>query len=57
MKRAILVIALALAACHEAPQTERKAFAAKSQALAHDQNALATRAKKQNEYIRMGDMP
>ena len=57
MKPAILVIALALTACHEIPQTARKPFAAKSQALVHDENALAIRAKKENEYVRMGDMP
>ena len=57
MKQAILVIALALAACHEIPQDAKKPFAVKSQGLAHDEAALATRAKKENEYVRMGDMP
>ncbi len=57
MKQAVLVIALALAARHEAPQAERKPFAAKSQTLVRDQSALATRARKQDEYVRTGDMP
>jgi hypothetical protein len=57
MKQAILVITLALAACHEIPQAAKKPFAAKSQGLVHDEGALATRATKENEYIRMGDMP
>ena len=57
MKQAILVIAFALAACHEIPQNERKPFAARSQTLVHEQKALATRAQKENEYVRMGDMP
>jgi starvation-inducible outer membrane lipoprotein len=57
MKQAILVIALALAACHQIPQDAKKPFAAKSQGLAHDESALAKRATKENEYVRMGDMP
>ncbi|MBC8023794.1 MAG: hypothetical protein H7Y14_11780 [Burkholderiales bacterium] len=58
MKQAIILVsALALPACHEVPQAAQKPFAAKSQTLVHDENALAARAKKENEYIRMGDMP
>jgi starvation-inducible outer membrane lipoprotein len=58
MKQALILAgALALAACHEVPQTAQKPFAADSQKLLHDENALAARTQKENEYVRMGDMP
>ena len=63
---AIVIAALALAACHEIPQDAAKPYAGKedTKAYASDlfkgdkaqyQAALAKRADYQNEYVRTGD--
>jgi starvation-inducible outer membrane lipoprotein len=52
--------ALALAGCHEIPQTATKPFAsapAERQLGETNAPALAARAQGQNEYVRMGDAP
>jgi len=57
---------LLVGACHETPQNAVKSFAGKEETqLYHDssfkgdkvrfEKALAARAQKQNEYVRMGD--
>ena len=62
----VLVAALGLAACHEIPQDAPKPYAGKedTKAYAGDrfngdkakfEKALADRAQKQNEYLRMPD--
>ena len=68
MSRALFVAAaaLALTACHEIPQDAPKSYAGKADDKAYasdlfngDKNkfeaALAARAQKQNEYLRMVD--
>lgn len=70
MRNALFVVAaaLALGACHEIPQDAPKSYAGKedTKAYAGDrfkgdkqkyEQALAERAKYQNEYIRTGDAP
>jgi len=63
---AIVAAALALAACHEIPQDAPKSFAAKADDKAYASNlfngdkgkfeaALAARAQKQDERVRMAD--
>ncbi len=65
-RRLVVVAALALAACHEIPQDAPKSYAGKAddKAYASDlfngdkgkfEAALAARAQKQNEYLRMAD--
>jgi hypothetical protein len=52
--------ALALAGCHEIPQTATKPFAsapAERELGETNAPALAARAQGQNEYVRMGDVP
>ncbi|MFZ3323504.1 MAG: hypothetical protein WA190_14110 [Usitatibacter sp.] len=67
MRRALMLLTgLALAACHEIPQDAPKSYAGKAddKAYASDlfngdkakfEAALAARAQKQNEYLRMAD--
>ena len=67
MRRApIWLAAVALAACHEIPQDAPKSFAAKADDKAYASNlfngdkdkfeaALAARAQKQDERVRMAD--
>jgi len=67
VSRALMALAgLALAACHEIPQDTPKSYAGKAddKAYASDlfngdkakfEEALAARAQKQNEYLRMAD--
>ena len=68
MSRALCIAAagLVLAACHEIPQDAPKSYAGKADDKAYasdlfngDKNkfeaALAARAQKQNEYLRMAD--
>ena len=69
IKRKQIFIALATlllaGACHETPQNAAKPFAGKEETQLYDGNlfkgdkvgfekALAARARKQNEYVRMG---
>jgi hypothetical protein len=66
MRTALIMVALALGACHEIPQDAAKPYAGKedTKAYAGDrfkgdkgayEKALAQRAQTQNEYIRTGD--
>jgi hypothetical protein len=68
VKRVVLLAAAALlaGACHEIPQDAAKPFAGKDETALYDsarfkddkaafEKALASRAQKQNEYVRMDD--
>jgi hypothetical protein len=70
VKRIVLLAAALLlaAACHEIPQEAPKPFAPEQDTQLYDgklfkddkgrfEKALAARAQKQNEYVRMGDAP
>ena len=52
-----LAAAILLAACHEIPQNAAKPFAGKAETHLDNPKALAARAQRQNEYVRMGDLP
>ena len=63
---ALMLAALALAACHEIPQDAAKPYAGKADTTAYSgdlfkgdkaayEQALAKRADYENEYVRTGD--